>query len=53
MKEPKLSYALAGCCATEIKFRIYNENDMLYVLDVEIIGGCSGNSIALGKLMSG
>ena len=44
------SYQTAGVCSKQINFSVDDEGKLH---DVEFIGGCPGNLLAIGKLVEG
>ena len=46
-------YKTTGTCASAILFDIYEEDGVKKVKDVKFVGGCSGNTQGVAKLVEG
>ena len=46
-------YATTGTCSKAIIFDIYEEDGVKRVKNVQFVGGCSGNTQGVGKLVEG
>lgn len=46
-------YKTSGTCSSKILFDIYEEDGVKKVRDVKFIGGCSGNTQGVAKLVEG
>ena len=46
-------YKSTGTCASAILFDIYEEDGVKKVKDVKFVGGCSGNTQGVAKLVEG
>ena len=46
-------YKTTGTCASAILFDIYEEDGVKRVKDVKFVGGCSGNTQGVAKLVEG
>lgn len=46
-------YKTTGTCASKILFDIEERDNKKYVKDVQFIGGCSGNTQGVAKLIEG
>lgn len=46
-------YKTTGTCSSRILYDIYEENGVKKVKDVKFIGGCSGNTQGVARLVEG
>lgn len=46
-------YKTTGTCSMAIRFNLFEENGKKVVRDVQFIGGCSGNTQGVAKLVEG
>lgn len=46
-------YKTTGTCSSKILFDIYEEEGVKRVKDVKFVGGCSGNTQGVAKLVDG
>ena len=46
-------YKTTGTCSSAILFDIYEEDGVKRVKDVKFVGGCSGNTQGVAKLVEG
>lgn len=46
-------YKTTGTCSSKIVFDVYEEDGVKKLRDVKFIGGCSGNTQGISKLVEG